>query len=174
MKRLLLLRHAKASQDSSGGDYARPLAPRGRRDAPVMGKAMREKNYMPELVLCSGAARTRETWALAGPELGTEPIVEVSDALYLAPWPAILKIVKAVPDSVQTLLVVGHNPGMENCAAMLLGPPVTAEERARRAVMAGKFPTGALAVADCNIATWNEIAPGCGTLTDFIKPKELG
>ena len=173
MKRLLLLRHAKAGQDSDGGDYARPLAPRGTRNAPAMGRAMREKSYVPKLVLCSGAARTRQTWALAAAELTSKPAVEFDDGLYLAPWKAILNTAKEVPENIKTLMIVGHNPGLEDCAAALLRHTAGPDERARRVVMAEKFPTGALAVIDCDIAAWTALAPACGVLTDFIRPRDL-
>lgn len=173
MKRLLLLRHAKAGPETGGGDHARALAPRGTRNAPAMGRAMRAKGYVPELVFCSSARRTRETWALAGPELGSQPIVEFNDGLYLAPWKAILNIAKEAPGNVKTLMIVGHNPGLEDCAAVLLRHVAETGERARREMLAEKFPTGALAVIDCDIADWRALAPACAMLTDFLRPRDL-
>ena len=173
MKRLLLLRHAKAGPDEGQGDHARPLAGRGRRDAPAMGKAMRKAGLVPDHVLCSGAARTRETWALVAETLKAKPEVTVTDALYLAPRQTILKTVQALAGVAETVMVVGHNPGLEDCAAALLARKADAEERARRDEMGGKFPTGTLAVIDCDIASWTELAPGCGALSAFIKPRDL-
>ena len=173
MKRLLLLRHAKASQETSEGDHARPLAGRGRRNAPAMGKAMRKAGYVPGHVLCSGAARTRETWELVAQELKTKPEVAFTDALYLAPWKTILKLACMLPDTTEAVMMIGHNPGMEDCAAALLGDTSDAAERARREDLASKFPTGALAVIDCDVESWAQLAPGCGALTDFIKPRNL-
>ena len=173
MKRLLLLRHAKAVQDSTGGDHARALAPRGRRAAPIVGKAMRKRGYVPDRVLCSGAKRTRETWELVAPALKSEAAVEFSETVYLAPWRAIVNAVKETPLGIKTLMVVGHNPGMEDCAAALLRPEADDDERARRVMLAEKFPTGALAVIDCQIGAWDEIAPACGVLRDFVRPRDL-
>lgn len=173
MKRLLLLRHAKAGPHQAEGDHGRHLAGRGRRNAAAMGKAMRKAGFVPTHVLCSDAARTRETWELTAPELKATSAVTFSDSLYLAPWKTILKSARSLPDAAETVMIVGHNPGLEDCTAALLRQNADEDERERRAEMAGKFPTGALAVIDCEIAAWPELAPGCGTLTAFIKPRDL-
>lgn len=173
MKRLLLLRHAKAVTNGMGGDHGRALAPRGRNAAHLVGRAMRAEGYIPDLVLVSGATRTKETWALLTPELKAEPKSEITDALYLAPWNAILKRAREVPDNVEALLVIGHNPGLQDCAGALLKPSTGGPENKRRAAMAEKFSTGALAVLDCAIERWAELAPGTAALTDFLKPRDL-
>jgi phosphohistidine phosphatase len=173
MKRLLLLRHAKAGPQNIEGDYGRALAPRGRRNAPLVGKAMRKAGFIPDAVLCSDAVRTRQTWELVAQELKAEPDVRFTDALYLAPWKVILGQAREFPASADTAMMVGHNPGMEDCAAALLGPEANGQERALHTEMAGKFPTAALAVIDCDIAAWNDLATGCGRLVAFIKPRDL-
>lgn len=173
MKRLLLLRHAKAVTDGTGGDHARGLAPRGRRVAPLIGRAMREAGYVPDLVLCSDAKRTMETWELAAPELKAKPHTQFNDTLYLAPWTTIVKVLRAVPGNPGTLLVVGHNPGLEECAAALLKPSADGAERKRREALAEKFPTGALAVLDCEADRWTALNPGTAALADFVRPREL-
>ena len=138
-----------------------------------MGKFMRKQGLVPDRVLCSGAARTRQTWELVAPQLKAEPDVEFSDALYLTPWNAIVNLMRETSDSAKTLLVIGHNPGLEDCATALLRPQADADERARRATVAEKFPTAALAVLDCDVANWNELEPGTAGLTDFIRPRDL-
>jgi phosphohistidine phosphatase len=173
MKQLLLLRHAKAVTDRTGGDHGRALAPRGRRAAPLMGRAMRTRGLVPGRVLCSAATRTKETWQLAEPELKAKPQVEFTEAIYLAPWAMIVKTVRETPDDVQTLLVIGHNPGIEDCAAALLNASAGGAELTRREAMAEKFPTGALAVLDCDIARWKDMAPGTAALADFLRPRDL-
>ncbi len=173
MKRLLLLRHAKASQELTDGDHGRPLAPRGRSDAVAMGKAIRRAGLLPDAVLCSGARRTRETWALVSPELEADPAVGFSEALYLAPWNAVIALARATADSVHSLMLVGHNPGLEDCAAALLRHDADDTERARRVALVDKFPTGALAVIDCDIADWAKLEPACGALSAFIRPRDL-
>ena len=84
-----------------------------------------------------------------------------------------MKLVRETPDSVKTLLVIGHNPGLEDCAAALLNASAGGEELARREAMAEKFPTGALAVLDCGISHWTELAPGTAALADFLRPRDL-
>ncbi len=174
MRRLLLLRHAKSDRTSSVRDHDRPLAPRGRRDAPAIGKLMRKQDLMPNRVLCSGAKRTRQTWELVSPQIGPEPEVEFSEALYLTPWNAIVNLLRQTPAATKTLLVIGHNPGLEDCAAALLRPKAGAGEGPRRAAMGAKFPTAALAVLDCDISEWSQLAPGCAALAAFMRPRDLG
>jgi len=173
MKRLLLLRHAKAEQTNKGGDHERELTARGRKDAPRMGHVMDVKGYVPDTVLCSTSARTRETFELARDELGGKPEVEFLNALYLASAQHILGLLRGVADSARTTLAIGHNPGLEECAALLARRPRDAAEIARLDSLRQKFPTCALAVLDFRIAHWSELAPGAGALTDFIRPKDL-
>lgn len=173
MKRLLVLRHAKASQDSAHGDHGRDLAPRGKTDAQKIGRAMLRRGYLPDRVLCSTAKRAVETWEQAVPELKGAPAAEFSDMLYLTPARAIVNLLRRTDDAAQTLLVIGHNPGLEGALTALLRAPQNAEERARRAALAEKFPTGALAVLDCGIAHWQDLAPRVAALADFLVPREL-
>lgn len=174
MKRLLLLRHAKAAAGSvKSGDHARPLNERGRLDAPRMGIAMQHKRYLPDLVLCSTAKRTEETWEHVSPELDGSPEVRFLDELYLAPWKAIASIIRNAGGAAETMLVIGHNPGLEECASALSRKPKSEHERVCAALLAEKFPTCALAVLDFDLGTWREIAAGGAILRDFIRPKEL-
>src|SRR5277367_7059969 len=112
MKRLLLLRHAKAiAGTTKSGDHGRPLNERGKLDAPRMGIAMQHKRYLPDRVLCSTAKRTLETWEHVAPELDNAPETEIVEALYLAPWRVIAGTVRGIGASANTVLVLGHNPG---------------------------------------------------------------
>jgi len=173
MKRLVLLRHAKSQRDEATKDKDRPLNERGRGDAPRMGSYMHHKSYLPQLVLCSPAKRTVETWELLAPELGVETEVRFPDPLYLASAAAIGKLVKAVGSEVSLLVVIGHNPGLEDFAHALARKPESAKERKLDAEIRAKFPTGALAVLDFQVNAWSEIAPGDGELVDFARPKGL-
>lgn len=174
MKRLLLLRHAKAvTGGSKTGDHGRPLNDRGRADAPRVGIVMQHRRYLPGRVLCSTAARTRETWAGVAPELDGSPDVAFVDELYLAPWKTIAGVIRAQGGDADVLLVVGHNPGLEDCAKALARKPQSADERGRLDDIAEKFPTAALAVLDFDIAEWSALAPGTGALVDLLKPKAL-
>ncbi len=125
MRRLLLLRHAKAVQDSGEGDHARALSNRGREDAARMGHAMDNRGYLPELTLCSTSRRTIETWELLSPELVKKGRVVFARELYLAALKQILAAVKTVPDDVPALMLIGHNPGMEEAASRLARKPAS-------------------------------------------------
>lgn len=174
MKRLLLLRHAKAIPGTTkSGDHARPLNERGKLDAPRMGIAMQHKRYLPDRVLCSTAKRTLQTWEHVAPELDGKPEVVVVDELYLAPWKIIANLVRAQPKSANVVLVVGHNPGLEESARALARKPQTDDERKRLDTLIEKFPTSALAVIDFDAETWSEVVSGAGVLTDFIRVRSL-
>jgi phosphohistidine phosphatase len=174
MKRLLLLRHAKAVAGSSkAGDQARSLNERGRADAPRMAVAMQHNNYIPDYVLCSTSARTRETWSHISPEFVTEPEVSFLDALYLASWKTIAQCIRTVRSDRNAVLVVGHNPGLEELAQALARKPRSDRERVQLEALKDKFPTAALAVLDFEIESWGDLAPGSGALVDFLRPKAL-
>jgi phosphohistidine phosphatase len=174
VKRLLLLRHAKAvSGDAKTDDHDRALNARGQHDAALMGAEMHHRLYVPDLALCSTARRTVETWAGIAPEFDVPPKVEFLDALYLASSKAILKLVQLTDDGVNTLLVLGHNPGLEECAAGLAQKPTSPNERTMFEQMRDKFPTCALAVLEFGIAHWHDVEAAAGALADFIRPKDL-
>ncbi|HEX4080470.1 MAG TPA: histidine phosphatase family protein [Rhizomicrobium sp.] len=173
MKRLLVLRHAKAAAHDEKHDKERALVERGREDAARMGRAMRERGYLPDLVLCSSATRTVETWEHVAPELRTRPETEFLDALYDAAENTILACIHAVERSAPALLYIGHNPGLERFARMLVRSPVDSDERRRAGALAQKFPTAALAVLDFDSAEWAAIERTTGRLSDFIMPAEL-
>lgn len=172
MRRLLLLRHAKAVQDSGEGDPARRLSGRGRADAALMGRAMNMRGYLPDLALCSPSRRTMETWDMLSPEL--DGVVEINfiKGLYLANPKNIVAAIQTAPDSARALLLIGHNPGMEECAVRLAREPVTRAEAKKLAEMREKFPTCALAVLDFDVETWRDVAGG-GILLEFIRPRDL-
>ena len=174
MKRLLLLRHAKAVPgDARTDDHDRALNARGERDAPLMGAEMHHRQYVPELAFCSTARRTVETWERVAPEFSAASRVEFLDALYLASPRTIAKLVQGADDAAGTLLVLGHNPGLEDCAAQLTRKPETQDERAMHEQMRDKFPTCALAALEFEIRHWRDVEPGTGMLFDFIRPRDL-
>lgn len=174
MKRLLLLRHAKAVRDASFADDAlRPLARRGREDAAALGRFLEQQRCKPALVLCSSARRTRETLDLLLAGMTARPDVRFLDELYLAEAAEILSVVRHAHDSVGALMIVGHNSGLEDCALQLVGPPRGEAMRERCRAMAEKFPTGALAVIEFSVAHWADIAPDCGTLRAFVRGRDF-
>jgi phosphohistidine phosphatase len=173
MLTVLLFRHAKSNWDTlSLPDYDRPLAKRGRKAAPLMGAAIARLDLKPDLIVCSGAARTRETLALALPALGTPaPEVIYDDAIYMATPATLMTLLRKPPgaEKHKRVMVVGHNPGLEELAELLVG----GGDKDARALMADKFPTGALAVFTFDVPRWADIALGTGRLTHFITPARL-
>ncbi|MGI5404614.1 SixA phosphatase family protein [Streptomyces sp. CA-135486] len=166
LRRLVVLRHAKAARPEGVADHARPLAERGLRDAPAAGRWLAAADCEPDLVLCSTALRTRQTWELAATELGSTPPVRYEPRVYAADAEELLDAVREVPDHIETLLLIGHNPGLEDLilllAAEALGDTL---QRVR-----SKFPTSAVAVLTWQ-GTWSDLAPGVALLTDVAVPR---
>jgi phosphohistidine phosphatase len=166
VRTLYLLRHAKSSwTDPSLGDYERPLAPRGRRDAKRLSKHLRRLEAGPDLVLCSSAARTQETLDLLGSALEDSTVL-LEEELYGASRDDLLARVRLVPDAVTSVMVIGHNPGLHELALELVstGDELTRLER--------KFPTCALATLTI-AGSWERMAPGDAVLATFLVPKDL-
>lgn len=162
MPRLIVMRHAKSSWDDAGlDDHARPLNGRGRAAAPVMAAWLAARGVRPDRVLCSTAARTRETVALM-PGL-PEPVL--CPALYHAAPETILALLAA--ERAQTVLVVGHEPGLSALAEVIARPPVIAALAAAFL----HFPTAALALFD--VADWSGLGAGRAVFTDFVTPRAL-
>ena len=167
MKQLYLLRHAKSSwDDATLADHDRPLAPRGRRAARVMAEHLRREGIVPALVLCSPSRRTRQTLKRIASALGENADVQIESELYAAAAADLLEVLHEVPDEVESVMLIGHNPGIQDLALTLArgGPEIA---RVRR-----KFPTAALATLERN-GSWRELAPGSAELVSFVKPKEL-
>jgi phosphohistidine phosphatase len=171
--RLLLLRHAKSDWSKDSDDHDRPLSARGRKAAPKMARHMRTKDYLPEVVLCSTALRSRETVALLLSTWRKKPALRYEAALYLADWPVLLANLKKAPPRASPLLLVGHNPGIEQLAIALAFQSNNPAERSRLQRLTRKFPTGALAVLDFEIASWRNLKAGSGQLIDYVRPKDL-
>ena len=172
MKRLFLLRHAKAVPAESGiEDFDRTLMLSGMQDAGAMARYLSKSEYAVDLILCSSAARTMQTAELVVQQLECE--IEYRDALYLAEPAKILAAVRGAPAGISRLMVVGHNPGLEAAAALLAREPVRRKERARHEALEEKFPTCALAITDFDVGRWHDVAPGTGKLADFVRPKDI-
>jgi len=173
MKRLVIFRHAKAGPHDEAHDKQRALVERGRNDAALMGRAMRDRGYLPDLVLCSSAKRTVETWEHAARELRAKPEVLFLDELYDAPEKSVLKTIRAVKVGAQVLMYIGHNPGLENLARKLVRKTGDNAEKKRIATMEKKFPTSAIAVVDFEVSAWGDVDAGEGALPDFLAPADL-
>lgn len=169
MKRLLLLRHAKSAWPEGMDDHDRPLGDRGRRDAPRMGAYLASAGFMPDFTMVSSARRTQETWALVEPALGRPCPSGTVPSIYEAEPSAILAAIRTAPEDCETLLVIGHNPGFEQVAA-LLAPDGEADALGR---LQAKYPTSGLAVITFDIARFADVAPGLGRLEAFVSPKTL-
>jgi phosphohistidine phosphatase len=177
MRQLLLLRHAKSSWDDPGlSDHARPLNARGRRAAAAMAAAMRELGLQPDLVLVSSSRRTLQTLESLTP-FEDNALIEPMDTLYLAPASLLLEAVRKVPETVRSVLMIGHNPGLHEFALALAGDAAATGGGGRLAsVAAGRlaegFPTAAL--AEFTIAApWRAVAAGGGRLVRFLLPRDL-
>jgi phosphohistidine phosphatase len=168
MRRLWLLRHAKSSwDDPTLEDHDRPLAPRGRDALLAMGAFLDAEGVRPQLVVCSSARRARETLGGVLPALGTALTVRIEPPLYTFDGRALLDEVRALPGEVPEVMLVGHNPAIEELAASLARGGDRLEDLRR------KFPTGALAGLALDTGTWEQAAPGCAVLEVFVTPREL-
>jgi phosphohistidine phosphatase len=171
MKRLLLLRHAKSSwDDPSLVDFDRPLAPRGRKAAERMGREIAARNWLPQLALVSPAARTRETWEVVAAALPGSVSADFPDTLYDATAGDLLSEIQRTPKAVKTLLILGHNPGLEDFARQLAGDNFEAKALRR---LHEKFPTAALARFDFD-GKWAENGFSGARLTHCLRPRDLG
>jgi phosphohistidine phosphatase len=173
VKRLFLVRHAKAVPAArDADDHARRLAEQGRADAALMAGYIKRKNYRPDLVLCSDSARTRETLEIGRAITEMQPCVDYRGDLYLAEPSLLLAVLREVPDRANSVMLVGHNPGLEQIVSMLLKHDQN-DPHHYRSALEEKFPTAAFAVLDFDIADWTQLAEGSGALADFKTPKDL-
>lgn len=168
MHTIYLLRHAKSSwSDSTLPDRERPLAPRGRRDAKRVAEHLLQRRIEPALVLCSTAARTRETLELVRRTLGAA-LVQFEEGLYAASGEELLERLRTVPEQLASVMLIGHNPGLQDLALVLTS---SGAELAR---LEAKFPTAALATLAVPHAAWRRLGEGDAELAEFVVPKQLG
>ena len=158
MKRLIVVRHAKATHKPGFADFDRALTGRGRRDARAAGEWLGRGGFVPGLVVCSPALRTQQTWdGLAAALPGGDGIeVWPERGLYAASADEVLDVIGATPDEVTALMVVGHNPASQEVAASLTGQAGLA------------FPTCAIAVI--GLESWARLLPGAGTADALWTP----
>lgn len=166
-RRIVLLRHAKADWPDVP-DHERPLAERGRKDAPAAGRRLAGLGITPSVTLCSTATRTRETWKLAVHELPRRPKTVYDDRLYEASPGELIAVLNEVSDEVVDLLLVGHNPGVEGLARTLCDE---AEGDALARLQRHGFPTASLAVVEFR-GSWKSVEPGVGRLVDYWTPHQ--
>ena len=188
-RRLILLRHAKSDWPDVP-DRDRPLAKRGRRDAPRIGRWLQQHGYLPDVVVVSAATRTRQTWDLVAPELGGSPAVHFEPRAYAASALTLLYLVQELPARYRTALLIGHNPGLSELATSLAAPPEsdratappesdkttgppesdrTTDNGPRPAV---SLPTAAVAVFEFT-GDWPSLTPGHARLISLTTPAGL-
>lgn len=170
MKRISLLRHAQAVERTPAlEDVDRPLTPKGRADAALMGAFIAQNEHRPDVALCSPSARTRETLGGVTARLPAPPHVIISNAVYDATSPDLLHAVQALPDQYGHVLVVGHNPSFHEFAVDLAAQGGSDAMKWLRK----KFQKGALAGFALDIASWRDADFGAGELVVFTRPKDL-
>jgi phosphohistidine phosphatase len=169
MRRLLLLRHAKAVPLTLEDDYERVLTESGRSEALRIGEWMADAKLVPDRCLYSGAARTRETYELMARAWPRAVEAVEQNALYEATRFLIVGLLRELPASARAQLVVGHNPGMADVANLLTGEGAAAD----RLRLASKYPTGSLAVIAFDLLDWSELSPRAGRLERFVTPGDL-
>jgi len=165
-KLLYLLRHAKSSWDDPKlPDHDRPLNPRGLKAAKRMAQRTHRDNVSPALLLCSSARRARET--LAPIEQALSPAkIRVEDGLYAADAAQLLERLHRIAPSVPSVMIIGHNPGIQELAVQLVG------DQEARSRIASKFPTGSLATLSIRAPRWRGLV-ACGVeLVEFMTPRD--
>ena len=163
-KLLLICRHAKSSwQDHALGDVDRPLNQRGQRDAPEMGRRLRQRGLLPDLIVASHAVRARTTASLYADQLGyPQEKIHIEPALYAATPKVLLNLLRQIKPAFSRVMIVGHNPEF-TALANLLGSSVAIDN----------LPTGGIVALEFTIASWAELSSGAGRLLFFDFPKHV-
>jgi phosphohistidine phosphatase len=164
-RKIVLLRHAKADWPAVP-DIERPLADRGRQDAPAAGQWLAGTGIFPDLTLCSPSTRTRDTWKLVAHELAQRPRTVYEERLYEASLGDLLALLNETPDDVGDLMLVGHNPGMQALAEAL---SFCAKDDVLVRLQRGGFKTAAIAVVSCT-GSWKDVEHGVGRLDAYWAP----
>lgn len=168
VKRLILMRHSKAAFPLGVEDHERPLAQRGHDEAPLAGKWLVENSIVPDFILCSSALRTRQTCIWVCQQLGEKaPTPKLEDALYNAGALQILSVINHVPETVTTLMVISHMPGIQNVALKLASRD--SEQDAYMSLASG-YPTSSLAVLE-HTADWAALDREDARVTHFVVPR---
>ena len=150
-------------------DRDRPLAKRGRRDAPRIGRWLHDHGYLPDVVVCSDACRTRQTWDLVAPELGGSPSVTFEPRAYAASAQTLLYLARQLPGKYRAALLIGHNPGLAELANSLAGPPAWNGHLSPAGL---RFPTAAVAIFEFD-EDWPAVSPGHARLLAYTAPADL-
>ena len=170
MRRLYLFRHAKTENGEPGKpDRNRVLVERGRKDSALIGGYLAAHAFIPDKVLLSPAARVQETWKHLAGALRPAPGAATAERIYDATAHDILAIVLDTPASVQSLMIVGHNPTLQEVGLMLIASgDIDARERLRE-----KLPTAGLVIIDFPFDDWSKVHPQSGRIERFVTPKTI-
>jgi phosphohistidine phosphatase len=158
---LIVLRHAKAGELPGGPDFERALVPSGQRDSAAAGSWLAARGFRPDVVICSAARRTRQTWENAAPALGGDPEFMAEERLYEADAEDVIDIVRQTPAAVGTLLYIGHNPAAAKFASMVTGSETELPDS----------PSTAVIGLDSD---WADLAAGRGELLASWSPRADG
>ena len=171
MKLLGLFRHAKSDwHDAKARDFDRGLNARGRKGAALMGQHIIDHGIHWQRVLASPAVRVAETIELGSRAVGRDVPVIWDRRIYLASSVILSEVLHEVPDKVESVLMVGHNPGLEDLIFDLVPDDGTCPLRGR---VEEKFPTAAFAVLECDIDRWSDLEDGCARLVHLMRPRDL-
>jgi phosphohistidine phosphatase len=174
VKTVYLFRHAKSEWADPGlKDQERPLNERGKKAAPQMAAYIKSNKYKPDVILCSTARRTVETFDALKEALGDDLDVRFEDAIYLAEPNRLLERLKWLDDDIKSAMIIGHNPGLQQLALQLARSPEDHDEEKLHKRLREKFSTAALAVIKVPIKAWTDLKEGLGRLADFTRPKDL-
>ena len=170
MRTIYLLRHANSSwQDQGVEDFDRRLSKRGRKAAKAMADYLSAHGIVPAQILCSPALRTRETLEYMEAKLDATIPIRFEKGIYNADAPSLLRRMRRLSDVLPSVMVIGHNPGIERLALMLSGDgDATARDK-----LANKYPTGTLAIMTASIDHWSELGPEVARLEAFVCPNDL-
>jgi phosphohistidine phosphatase len=168
MKTILVLRHAKSDWNAPHqADFDRPLAKRGRKDAPLMGEVLALLQCVPDKILASPATRARQTVELVAKACGYEEPVRWEDSFYGGSSADLIRALQGLPDTVERPLLVGHNPTLEEAVATLLTSNVSYWNEG----LVVRIPTAGLVCLDVYITDWADLEPGNGVLRWFLTPR---
>ena len=169
MRRLFLIRHAKAEPAFGQDDYERALADRGRNDARRIASMLADRDLLPEVLIHSGALRTKQTAEIFSAQWPRRVELQEEFGLYDATRDMLFERARALSDSVESVGFVGHNPGVGELAAALAGYGSNHELRR----IAFKYPTCGVAVIDFEVSAWDDLSRKAGLLALFLTPAEL-
>jgi phosphohistidine phosphatase len=169
MKKLTLLRHAKSGDDGlAARDIDRRLNPKGRRAARAVGRHLRDTAARFDAVVASPAVRVAETVEDVSAGYGRDLDPVWDRRIYLASAPELIDLIREQPATTESLLLIGHNPGLEDLVLTLV--PAT---DGKRGAVEEKYPTATLAEIDLDIQDWAELGPAKGALARFVRPRDL-